>query len=729
MVSYQDESKIILTRFIYLFTIRRLFMFANKSIRRMSPVLFNLVTMLALLFGSALIVTPVYAAGITVNTSADENNTGAGCSLREAITAANTDAAYGGCTAGSGTDTITLPAGTYTLTIAGAGEDANTTGDLDITGPLTINGAGGTIIQAGATPGSGIDRVFDVIGAIPVNISDVTIENGKCTACNGGGILNGGTLTVTNSVFLANSAQYGGGISNNNGGTLTVMNSTFSGNSASVGGGIQNDSGMVDVANSTFSGNSSVGGQGGGIYNLFSNLLTVTNSTFSANSANYGGGIMNFGSLTVKNSTFSANSAIDGGGIWNFSTLQLINTILANSTSSGDCYNDSGNTIATNTNNLLETNVSPGHLCGTPAVTTDPGLGVLADNGGPTQTFAITSTSSAFNAGDNATCAATDQRGVTRPQGAQCDIGAYESTVPTVVSSARVNSSPTSLANVDFTVTFSEPVTGVDMAGPTFNDFTLTSAGISSASVTAVSGSSTTYTVTVNTGSGNGTLRLNVVPGGSIVDAALNPLAAGFTTGQIYSVIKTVTFADVPTSYWAYSYIERLYNAGITSGCGTNPLIYCPDATVTRAQMAIFLLRGMHGSTYAPPDVGASTGFNDVAPTDFAAAWIKQLALEGITGGCAPSLYCPNATVTRAQMAIFLLRGEHGPTYAPPAVGPAPASTMWPPPILPPPGLNNWLPKASPADAVPACTVPPGASPVQRWRSFWCGHLVCHNMD
>jgi hypothetical protein len=114
----------------------------------------------------------------------------------------------------------------------------------------------------------------------------------------------------------------------------------------------------------------------------------------------------------------------------------------------------------------------------------------------------------------------------------------------------RVNPSPTALTSVDFTVTFSEPVNGVDMAGPIFNDFTLiTSPGISGASVTGVSGGPTTYTVTVNTGTGNGTLRLNVIPGGNIVDAALNSLVTGFTTGQIYSVIKTATFADVPLSY------------------------------------------------------------------------------------------------------------------------------------------------------------------------------------
>ena len=115
-------------------------------------------------------------------------------------------------------------------------------------------------------------------------------------------------------------------------------------------------------------------------------------------------------------------------------------------------------------------------------------------------------------------------------------------------------------------------------------------------------------------------------------------------------------FTDVPLDYWANSYIERLYNAGITGGCGTG--VYCPDSTVTRAQMAVFLLKGMHGSSFTPPVIGASTGFADVATDYWAAAWIKQLAAEGITGGCGTGNYCPDATVTRAQMAVFLIESQ-----------------------------------------------------------------------
>ena len=130
--------------------------------------------------------------------------------------------------------------------------------------------------------------------------------------------------------------------------------------------------------------------------------------------------------------------------------------------------------------------------------------------------------------------------------------------------------------------------------------------------------------------------------------------------------VSTAIFADVPDGYWAKDFIERLYLSDITGGCSLTPLIYCPENTVTRAQMAVLLLRGIHGSSYVPPSVGDSTGFADV-PTDHpVAAWIKQLAAEGITGGCEAGIYCPDDNVTRAQMAVFLLRSKYTSTYTPP---------------------------------------------------------------
>lgn len=135
------------------------------------------------------------------------------------------------------------------------------------------------------------------------------------------------------------------------------------------------------------------------------------------------------------------------------------------------------------------------------------------------------------------------------------------------------------------------------------------------------------------------------------------------------SALTPWIFSDVPDSYWAWNYVERLYNAGITGGCGVNPLRYCPEDWVTRAQMAVFLLRGIHTASYTPPGIGAGTGFGDVPPAYWSAAWIKQLAAEGITTGCGNGNYCPEHPVTRAQMAVFLLRSKHGASYTPPGVG------------------------------------------------------------
>lgn len=124
------------------------------------------------------------------------------------------------------------------------------------------------------------------------------------------------------------------------------------------------------------------------------------------------------------------------------------------------------------------------------------------------------------------------------------------------------------------------------------------------------------------------------------------------------------TFQDVPVTYWAWQYIECLYDNGVTGGCNASPLMYCPATNVTRAQMAVFLLKGKYGPSYTPP---AATGdvFGDVPSDHWAGRWIEQLSAEGITGGCGGDNYCPNTVVTRDQMAVLLLRAEHGNAYTP----------------------------------------------------------------
>jgi hypothetical protein len=154
-----------------------------------------------------------------------------------------------------------------------------------------------------------------------------------------------------------------------------------------------------------------------------------------------------------------------------------------------------------------------------------------------------------------------------------------------------------------------------------------------------------------------------------LVAASTNDVPYANSNLFIDDVYLYGTFADIPFGDWADSFVERLYNAGITGGCALTPLQYCPEAAVTRAQMAVFLEKGIHGSSYVPPAVGAGTDFGDVPTNYWAAAWIKELGAEGITGGCGNGNYCPETPVTRDQMAVFLLRSEHGASYSPPPIG------------------------------------------------------------
>jgi CSLREA domain-containing protein len=195
--------------------------------------LFLVVAFIYSLFPS---IPPAYAATtINVTTTTDEWNADGDCSLREAIRAANTDTAVDACPAGSGTDTINLPAGTYTLTLVGANENLNATGDLDITANVTIAGASAatTIID-----GNEADRVFHVTagGFTPI-FQDLTVQNGNvagpgggiqarsialtnvniksnttATGGRGGGVYTDGATTITGSLFQDNLANgYGGG--------------------------------------------------------------------------------------------------------------------------------------------------------------------------------------------------------------------------------------------------------------------------------------------------------------------------------------------------------------------------------------------------------------------------------------------------------------------------------------------------------------------------------------
>jgi hypothetical protein len=293
---------------------------------------------------------------------------------------------------------------------------------------LTINGS--------ASPGITIDggnqfQVLQVASGATLTLNNLTIahSSGSSFSSNGAAIDNEGTLSVTNSTFSSDSGGFSGAGAIDNEGKLTVTNSTLSSNFGREGGAI-NNGGTLTVMNSTFSDNSADGG--GGIDN--GGTLTITNSTFSDNSADNGGGILNDGTLTITNSTFSGNASFSGGGIANAGSASLKSTIMADSSPS-NCAGtiaDDGYNISDDTTCGFAKTGSANNGDDVDPLLSSAGL---VNNGGPTQTIALTPGSPAINAIPLANCTdqssppvrlLTDQRGVIRPQFTACDIGAYE---------------------------------------------------------------------------------------------------------------------------------------------------------------------------------------------------------------------------------------------------------------------------------------------------------------
>jgi hypothetical protein len=362
---------------------------------------------------------PALAATINVD--------GTSCTLIDAIAAANTDAPAGGCTAGSGADTLVLPAGsTHTLTQS---YDYGPNGLPLVTSAITIAGNGSTITRDPSAPQF---RILEVAPSGDLTLQETTVSGGVSSA-SGGGVSNYGVLTLTNS--------------------------TVSGNSASGSGGVRNSGTLMTLTNSTVSGNSAGQYSAGGVSN-YAGMATLTNSTVSGNSAaDRGGGMFNSGTLTLTNSTLSGNSAVFGGGVYNgsagYGTVTLIQTLVSGNTVSTlgpEVVNYPGGTspagtVIANNLNLFGhdgvvgvTGFAPGPTDLVPsaplAAILNPTLG---DNGGPTKTHALVPASPAADAVAAAFCAtASDQRGFIRPQDsnadtvADCDIGAFELALPAV---------------------------------------------------------------------------------------------------------------------------------------------------------------------------------------------------------------------------------------------------------------------------------------------------------
>ncbi|HVU11925.1 MAG TPA: choice-of-anchor Q domain-containing protein [Phototrophicaceae bacterium] len=459
-------------------------------------------------------------------------------------------------------DTITLTAGcTYTLnavdntTIGNNGLPAIVDASAD--GTLTINGNGATITRstAGGTPQF---RFFYVNIGANLTLDSLTLSNGDVGGNNGGAISSRGILTVTNSTISGNSALNGGGIGANNGSILTVTNVTFSSNTATTageGGAIFN-AGTATISSSTFTANTAVG-NGGGIHTQAP--LTVINSTFSGNSSPAtGGGIYATGStLTVTNSTFSGNSApTNGSGIYKSSgTLNLNNSIVANSLSSNDCFNNAGGTLNVNYSLIQDGScgigTGPTYVNGN--LSGDPLLGSLANNGGPTQTIALQTTSPAINAASDALAVDQnsnrldfDQRGTGFPRkvGIHVDMGAFETQEPFKL---VFNQQPTdTTASTNITPAVSVAVEDTSSAVVTTDNTTQVTLTIgNNPSGGTLSG---TLTATVINGVATfGNLSIDKAGTGYTLVASSNPALTG-ATSNAFNIMSGATTTPTPTS-------------------------------------------------------------------------------------------------------------------------------------------------------------------------------------
>jgi CSLREA domain-containing protein len=403
---------------------------------------------LALLLVPAVALAQTAPQTFQVNSTADPGVGGCNaieCTLREAVN-----------TAGS-SDTINVPAGQYVLSA----------GELVLSGD-TINGAGArsTIID-----GNGTFRVLRITGAVsgaPLTskVNDVTIRRGNAVAGpngpngDGGGIyVQSGDIELNRTHVLNNTAtRDGGGIAVETGLNLTLVGSTVAGNSVTgrsvAGGGIAatNSNAGLALINSTVAGNSAVAtigsSTGGGISGAQAPRLVLFNTTVAGNSADTGGGIALIGNPNMQISGMN-NTLLVGN------TPNACAGSLANMSTRNNLVQDSSCTLG-----------GTGDIQGVNAP-----LDALADNGGPTDTRALPGGSPAINAGSN--CQPADQRGIARPQGGACDIGAFEYVAPRLtVTTSVINDNGGTASVLSFRVTRN----GVDVAGSPATgseDFTL----------------------------------------------------------------------------------------------------------------------------------------------------------------------------------------------------------------------------------------------------------------
>jgi len=539
--------------------------------------------------------------------------------------------------------------------------DFSVTGTITLDSPLVINGANNALGAFATISGPGASSLFisgnnavqvfvinqplydSVQQPLAVAISGVTIENGT-----GGGLSNiNGTVTLTNSTITGNS---GGGIYNY--GVLTIASSTISGNSG--GNGISNE-GTLTLTNSTVSGNSNEGISSGGIFYVSDSTISgnsnegiqnynwgsVTNSTISGNgvgvSTSYGDGALggySGGTTTLTNSTVSGN----GTGIWMSiaATMQLQNTILANS-ANGNCVLSEWDPEFGLPNPIVYSgryNLSDDSSCwffwgtdmnNTPAYLDPNGLEY---GGGPTATIMLLNGSPAINAvpmsnctsWDGSTPITTDQRGIPRPQGAACDIGAYEYQVPSMAISLEHTAS---FVQGDLADNYIINVANPSGPGSTVGTLTITDTLPSGITATAMFGVPGT-------------------PGGTDWSCTTSTATCTRTTPMPPGETDTITLT-VSVGYGTPVGPNAVMNYVLVSGAGISAPQTANDPTTVRATQTITFnsipaqVQGITGTLVA----AASSGL----PVSFASLTTKVCTVSGATA----TLIIPGTCTIRAS--------------------------------------------------------------------------------
>ncbi|MDX2167721.1 MAG: choice-of-anchor Q domain-containing protein [Deltaproteobacteria bacterium] len=435
---------------------------------------------------------------------------GGACTLRAAIGETN---------ALAGADAVTI---TAAGTIALGSALPVIAQDLMLTGP----GAGSLTIDGGAH-----GSVLEIGGGVTASVADLTITNGL--GSGGGGNLGGafnnhGTLMLSRLRVLANVAGYGGG-------------------------GVFNDFGAdLMVSDCTFDGNLAIGGFGGAIYNVGGGtFVTISGSTFSRNTA-FNGAVNAPGgtSIAISNSTFSGNTATGAGGtagVLGGPNVTMTHCTVVANTGRGVSSPKLRNSIVDScgTSQSLGYNLVPSAACFVSPATSDViaasfGLGALQANGGPTDTVAVLPGSPALDAVPPAACPlATDQRGVARPQGAGCEIGAFElASTPTPTASATPTPSPTPTASATSTVLTPTPSGHAEICITKFND--LNGNGVHEAGEPGLAG----WKVQISDLAGNPLILVTTLAAGTICTGV--PAAATYAIFEVPQLGWTQTFPTAP---------------------------------------------------------------------------------------------------------------------------------------------------------------------------------------